>query len=130
MTDILIGLVLAAATVGSARLIGFDRDQAFYPVVLIVIAWLYVLFAAIDGHLAVIVPEAAAALVFSVVAIAGYKQSVWWLVAGYALHGGWDLFHDQIIANAGVPVWWPEFCLGYDGAVAVYLGIRAQKSVV
>ena len=40
-----IGLILAASVAGLATVIGFDRERAFYPTVLIVIASYYVLFA-------------------------------------------------------------------------------------
>ena len=130
MVDILIGLALAAATIGGARLAGFDREGSFYPTVLTSIALLYVLFEVIDGRLGVVVPEMAVALAFGTIAVLGFKQSVWWLVAGYALHGGWDTVHDAVVANNGVPGWWPEFCLGYDGVIAVYLAIRAREPAV
>ncbi|MEM1127566.1 MAG: hypothetical protein AAGI71_13015 [Bacteroidota bacterium] len=127
MVDILIGLGLAAVTVGSARLAGFDRDSAFYPTILAVIALLYVLFGVMDARVGVIVSEGAVALVFVALAVAGFKRSVWWLVAGYAIHGVWDLVHDAVITNNGVPVWWPHFCIAYDGAIAAYLALRARK---
>ena len=44
--EYLIGLILSVAVAGFATLIGFDRERVFYPTVLIVIAFYYVLFAA------------------------------------------------------------------------------------
>lgn len=43
----LIGLSLAFAVAIFGRIAGFDRDRAFYPTVLIVVASYYVLFAAV-----------------------------------------------------------------------------------
>jgi ABC-type Fe3+ transport system permease subunit len=43
-----IGTVVAGVAV-FARYAGFDRDRAFYPTVMIVIALYYVLFAAMSG---------------------------------------------------------------------------------
>jgi hypothetical protein len=40
--EYLIGLILSLAVAGSAVAIGFDRERAFYPTVLIVIASYYV----------------------------------------------------------------------------------------
>ena len=40
----LIGLMLSLAVAGLATLIGFNRERAFYPTVMIVIASYYVLF--------------------------------------------------------------------------------------
>ena len=44
-----VGIVLALLTVLLARLVGFDRDRAFYPTILVVIASYYVLFAVMGG---------------------------------------------------------------------------------
>ena len=128
MVAVLVGLALAAALVGAARSVGFDRDPAFYPVVLIVIAFLYVLFAVEDGRPRVVVWEAAVAAAFVAAAILGYKGTGWWLVAGYALHGVYDVLHGGAAANGGVPPWWGAFCLGVDGAVAVHLIGRVRQS--
>ena len=43
-----IGIVLSLSVALFARLVGFDRDRAFYPTVMIVIASTYVLFAAMS----------------------------------------------------------------------------------
>jgi hypothetical protein len=45
----LIGLILALAVAGSATAIGLDRERAFYPTVLMVIASYYVLFAVVGA---------------------------------------------------------------------------------
>ena len=124
MIAIAAGIALAASVLVSARLTGFERDRSFYPTVLIVIALLYVLFAAIDGRPGVVVIEAIVALLFCALAVVGHRQSTWWLIAGFALHGGFDLVHPAIVRNAGVPDWWPPLCLAFDGVIAVYLGLR------
>ena len=45
----LAGIVLALTVSGLANLVGLDRDRAFYPTVLVVIASYYVLFAVMGG---------------------------------------------------------------------------------
>ena len=95
---------------------------------MIVIAWLYVLFAAIDGDLNVVAAEALIALSFCVIAVFGYKGSTWWLAAGYALHGGFDVVHPALVQNAGVPGWWPGLCLAVDGAIAVFLALQIRQA--
>jgi hypothetical protein len=32
-------------------------------------------------------------------------------------------FHPAVIANPGVPVWWPGWCLAYDVVAAAYLAV-------
>jgi hydrogenase-4 membrane subunit HyfE len=44
-----VGIVLSIGVAVLARSVGFDRDRAFYPTVMIVIASYYVLFAAMSG---------------------------------------------------------------------------------
>jgi hypothetical protein len=60
-------------------------------------------------------------IVFVMLAVAGYKRSLWFVAAALAGHGVLDLAHAAIISNPGVPSWWPEFCLTYDVSAAAYL---------
>lgn len=114
--------VTAAAAVGLfATVVGFDKDRSFYPVVLIVIAALYLLFAAMAGSTGSLVAETVPALLFVTMAVLGFRKTPWLVVAGLALHGVFDFFHHALIANAGVPQWWPGWCLAYDVIAAVYL---------
>ena len=124
-----VGFSLAIVVALFARAVGFDKERCFYPVALIVIANLYVLFAAIDGSASTIVLEIFPALLFVAAAAVGFNKSLWFAVAGLALHGVFDFFHHEIISNAVVPEWWPPFCLAYDITAAAFLGylIRARK---
>ena len=116
-----IGIAGAVAVGLFATVIGFDKERCFYPVVLIVIAALYLLFAAMANSTRVFVAETIPALVFVVLAVLGYRKTPWLVVAGLALHGVFDFFHHAVIANPGVPVWWPGWCLSYDVVAAAYL---------
>jgi len=120
-----VGIVLSIGVALFARWVGFDRDRAFYPTVLIVIASYYVLFAAMSGSIQTVVLEAALMTVFVIASIAGFKGSAWIIVGALAAHGVQDAVHGHIVANAGVPAWWPAWCLAYDigaaGALACLL---------
>ena len=114
--------ILAAAAVGLfATLVGFDKERSFYPVVLIVIAGLYLLFAVQAGSTGALVAETIPALLFVATAVLGYRKTPWLVVAGLALHGVFDFFHHGVIVIPGVPVWWPGWCLAYDVVAAAYL---------
>lgn len=119
--EYIIGIVAATAVGLFATVIGFDRDRSFYPVVLIVIATLYLLFAAMAGSTGVLVAEAIPAFVFVAMATLGFRKTPWLVVAGLALHGVFDFFHHAVIANPSVPIWWPGWCLAYDVVAAAYL---------
>lgn len=125
-----IGVALAVVIGLFAGALGLDKERGFYPVVLIVIAFLYVLFAAIAGSTSALVAEALPALLFVTAAAIGFKKSLWIVVGGLALHGVFDFFHPGIIDNPGVPRWWPAFCLAYDIAAAAYLGVLIRMREV
>jgi RsiW-degrading membrane proteinase PrsW (M82 family) len=116
-----IGVTAAIAVGLFATVIGFDKDRSFYPVVLIVIATLYLLFAAIAGSTESFIAETIPALMFVAIATLGFRNTPWLVVVGLALHGVFDFFHHAVIANPGVPVWWPGWCLAYDVVAAAYL---------
>ena len=116
-----IGAAAATAVGLFASVIGFDKERSFYPVVLIVIATLYLLFAAMAKSTGSLVAEAIPALVFVAMAALGFRKTPWLVVAGLALHGVFDFFHHAVIANPGVPLWWPGWCLAYDVVAAAYL---------
>jgi hypothetical protein len=101
--------------------LALDRDRAFYPVVTIFIASYYALFAVMGATTHALVLESLVGAVFLAVAVSGFRWSLWVVVVALAAHGIFDLTHDTFIANAGVPVWWPEFCLTYDLTAAIYL---------
>jgi hypothetical protein len=117
----LVGIVLALAVSGLATLVGLDRDRAFYPTLVLVIAAYYVLFAVMGGSGHALVVETLVMTGFLLVAVIGFKKSLWLVVAALAAHGVFDLFHGSVVANPGVPVWWPAFCATYDITAAAFL---------
>lgn len=127
---VVIGLALALAIVALGRLSGLDRDRALYPVTLIVIASYYVLFATMGGADA-LPGELIAAAVFVVVAIFGFRTTLWWAAAGIAGHGIFDWFvHPRLIANPGMPAFWPAFCGSIDVALGVLLAILLLRGAI
>ena len=127
---VFIGIALAPAIVALGRLTGLDRDRALYPVALIVIAAYYVLFATMGGADA-LPGELIAAAVFVVVAIFGFRTTLWWAAAGIAGHGIFDWFvHPRLIANPGMPAFWPAFCGSIDVALGVLLAILLLRGAI
>jgi hypothetical protein len=118
---LLVGTLLALSVGLFATSIGLDRDRAFYPVVTIVIASYYALFAVMGASTHALVLESLVGVVFLAIAASGFKWSLWVVVIALAAHGIFDLTHTAIIFNPGVPGWWPEFCLSYDVTAAAYL---------
>lgn len=108
-------------------LAGMDRDRAAYPVILIVIAVLYELFAVLGGSTAALWSELLPTAVFVGVSVLGFRTSLWWVVAGLIGHGVYDIFHPAIFTNPGVPVWWPMFCMAYDVVAGAFLAWRLSR---
>ncbi len=130
MTAVLVGGGLALVVGLFATIVGLDRDRAFYPTVLIVIASYWALFAIMGGGHDVLLREVAVAAAFAVVAVVGFKRSLWIVVFGLCAHGVFDMAHASLYANPGAPGWWPDFCMPYDVAAGAYLAWRLKRPVL
>jgi hypothetical protein len=124
-----IGAILGAVICPFASVVGFDKERGFYPVVLIVIEGYYLLFATMAKSTDALLAETIPMFLFTAAAVLGFRRTPWIVVAGLALHGGFDFIRHAIIPNPGVPAWWPGFCLAIDVAMAGYLAvlIRVRK---
>ncbi len=116
MLPLLIGAGLAIVVAIVGKITRFEQDRSFFPTILIVIAFYYVLFAFISGE--AIVEEIVVALLFSIAAIVGGLKLPMLVGIGIFMHGVFDYLRPIFITNSGVPDWWPAFC----GSVDVFLG--------
>lgn len=123
MVELLIGIVLGFLTVFAGKVTGFEIDRSFYPVMLIVIAWYYVLFAFQSYDKVEILFEVVMALLFSVVAVWGHRKGLIIVVLGLVLHGIYDLVQGNIAFSTDPPKWWPLLCLGFDFSLALGLAV-------
>lgn len=121
--EYLVGVALALGVGVATSVARFDRDRALYPAILLVVASYYDLFAVMGGGAALGL-EAGVTFAFALAAVIGFRTNLWIVVAALAGHGLFDLVHGRLIANAGVPAWWPMFCLSYDIAAGAYLAWR------
>ena len=119
-----VAIVLALLIAIVTRVSGMDRDRAVYPVALIVIGFYYVLFATMGGSNAALITESIGATVFLLIAVIGYRTTLWIVALGIAGHGLFDFFvHPHLATNAGMPVWWPAFCGTIDIALAIICAV-------
>ena len=125
--EYLIGLALSLAVAGAAAAIGFDRERAFYPTLLIVIASYYVLFAVMGASGRALVIEIVVASAFLLFAVLGFKRNLWLVAGAIAGHGLFDFVHRTLIENPGVPHWWPGFCLAFDVVLGGALAARLMR---
>lgn len=126
--EYLVGAALALIVAVFAAVSGFDRDRAFYPAMLVVIASYYDLFAVMAGSGQALGLEALAGMLFVATAVIGFRTSLWLVVVALVAHGLFDLVHGQLIANPGVPAWWPMFCLTFDIVAGAGLAVRLLRT--
>lgn len=125
--EYLVGLLLALGVCGLALLTGLDRSRSFYATMVIVVATYYVLFAVMGAPTQALLVEIAIAGLFSVLAIVGFKKSEWLVAVMLAGHGVLDFFHGGLVANPGVPVWWPGFCMMFDLVAGAWMAILLRR---
>jgi hypothetical protein len=129
-----IGLMAAAGTIFIARKIFTARtEQIFYAMFLVMIAAFYLAFAAYFGAATAWRLESAAVVAFVLIALLGTRLP-FALIAGYTLHGLWDLLHELQAHGAysafapgqltAIPLAYGFFCLTFDFCMAAYFYTR------
>jgi hypothetical protein len=132
-----IGLMAAAGTIFVGRKIfGPKAEQFFYGMFLILIAAFYLAFVAYFGNAAAWHLETAAVLVFAMISVFGVRIPVA-LIAGYFLHGLWDLLHELQALGAlsafepgqltALPLAYGVFCAAFDICIAGYSYARRAE---
>lgn len=127
---LIVGSILALAVGALGTIAGMDRDRSFYPVVTFAVASYYVLFAVMGASTGILLVETAVCLVFITIAVLGFRSSMWIVMAALAAHGIFDIFHDRLIANPGVPEYWPNFCMAFDVLFAGYLAWQLKREKI
>jgi hypothetical protein len=122
-----IGILLAVVTIVLCVRAGFER-RTFFTAVACVNATYYVLFAVLDGSGLVILVESAWSLVFMALALVGFRRSPLLIALVIASHGAFDLLHSHVVSDAGVPAWWPSFCMTYDVTAGLLLLLLTQQT--
>lgn len=123
MIEALIGAAAGVLTIVTARVI---RGQRWlFALGLLTLPSLYAFFALRAGEPAVGIKEMMYGIPFLVAGIVfaffSIRQSAIVVGAFWILHGLYDLVHARLIANAGVPGWYPVWCFSVDVVVGAYL---------
>jgi hypothetical protein len=92
--------------------------------VLFVIATYYVLFAVMGASGRTLMIEIAIASGFILFAVLGFRANLWLVAAALLGHGIFDFIRPSLIANPGVPHWWPGFCLAFDVIFGGWLALQ------
>lgn len=134
-----IGALAAAGSMYlSHRFVPAKHEATLYGLFLIAIAAFYLACTSYFGAAAAWSLETVAVLAFAVMGCLGTRTPVA-LIAGYALHGGWDLLHEvpahmQVDVFGGreatkIPLGYGAFCATFDWALVVYFVYRRRRWV-
>jgi hypothetical protein len=119
------GILLAMLASGLLSFVLTEPRLDILAVGLAAIGSVYVGSAIAQKQRQSILTETAIALLCVVLALLGLWFSPVWLVAGYVLHGVWDLFHHSQSAGAQISQrWYPPLCVGFDWAIALFIGLQ------
>jgi hypothetical protein len=122
--EYVVGALIGLGACGLVTIAGFERDRAAYPIMLIVIASYYALFAVLGGDMRALALEVGVSLAFVIAAIIGFRTNLWIVVVGLIGHAALDAVHGHVVANPGVPELWPVFCGSIDAVAGLYLAWR------
>jgi hypothetical protein len=134
-----IGALAAAGSMYlSHRFVPAKHEATLYGLFLIAIAAFYLACTSYFGDAAAWSLETVAVLAFAVMGCLGTRAPLV-LIAGYALHGGWDLLHEvqahmHVDAFGGrpatrIPLAYGAFCAVFDWAMVVYFVYRRRDWV-
>jgi hypothetical protein len=96
----------------------FDK-LLVYGLILTGIGFIYVGFS--WTVLQALVVNSVQAVFFLALSFLGIRKSVYFLAAGYFLHGTWDLVYAPFAPPALIPPGYDLFCLSIDFAMGLYL---------
>jgi hypothetical protein len=98
-----------------------------YGLILMGIGYLYVGFTWSDIPSLVI--TFIQSVVFLFLAYYGLKKNIYFLIAGYFLHGAWDLLYDVFPNRGLIPPHYDWFCLSIDFTIGLYLLLIREQLI-
>ena len=88
------GIVFSLLTISFLLMFPKQKTLELLVVILTIIASIYLGFALSDGRRKEIIIEISAMIFFIALAVLGMWISPYFLIAGYLLHGLWDIIHN------------------------------------
>lgn len=118
MNAAIIGILSGIVTIAIIRLLKLDKPM-MYALILSGIGFIYVGFTWTD--ITTLIAACIQAIFFLFLAYFGIKKNLYFLIAGYFLHGLWDLSYDLLFIRDLVPSHYDLFCLSIDFTIGIYL---------
>lgn len=118
MNAAIIGTLSGIITATIIGLLKFEKPM-LYGLILSGIGFIYVGFTWTD--IPTLIIACGQALFFLFLAYFGVKKNLNFLIAGYFLHGLWDLVYGLLFTPGLVPAHYDLFCLSIDFTMGAYL---------
>ena len=119
MISILLGISSGLLTILLIGILKHLDKKVIYGLILSGIGFLYIGFTWTD--ILSLIITALQAIFFLLVAYYGIKRNLFFLAAGYFLHGFWDLVYDLFRDPKLIPPHYDLFCLSIDFTIGIYL---------
>ena len=120
--------VVAGLAVGLAIVLGIKKNgNEFhaYPMLIATMPLYYIGFAIYGGTTESLIGELLAGIPFLVLGLFSYlpklKITALLLAVAWVGHGVYDLSHEHLFINQGIPGWFPLFCAVVDVFVGLFL---------
>jgi hypothetical protein len=119
MNAAIIGLSSSVITIFLFVLLKRFDKKIIYGLVLAAIGFLYVGYTWTD--VTAVIMNIVQAIFFLMLAYFGIMRNLYFLIAGYFMHGVWDIIYSQLANASLLPPHYDLFCSTYDFVVGVYL---------
>lgn len=120
---IAIGVAIALSAIAIARALRWQHW--YYSATLILLPLVYGAFALGAGAGNIALNELLLGIPFLVVGTGllfrGMRRSAILVGCLWLSHGAYDLVHDLLLSNPGVPSWYPALCAGFDLSIGSYV---------
>jgi len=127
MIPIVIGFLSGLLVILVVFLLKKLHQPTIYSLILSGIGFIYVGFAWSDTGTLIV--NFLQALFFLIVAAYGLKKGLYYLAAGYFLHGIWDLVYSLFPSSNLAPPHYDLFCLSIDFTIGIYLVFINYKNI-
>ncbi len=127
MIPLIIGISSGLLVILIIALLKFSDKLTIYGLILSGIGFLYVGYTWSDTEALII--NGVQAIFFLFLAFFGIKKGLYFLAAGYFLHGGWDLVYDLFWNSDLIPPHYDWFCMSIDFTIGFYLVFIKYREV-
>ncbi|MEJ0105507.1 MAG: DUF6010 family protein [Bacteroidota bacterium] len=112
MIAVIIGMSLGFLIILIIALLKSMDKEILYGLILSGIGFLYVGFTWTDPQALIV--NCVQATLFLLLSYYGIKKSIYFLIAGYFLHGSWDILYSLFARTTIIPPHYDLFCLSVD----------------